>query len=346
VPSTLNNEARAWAGKVGRRLPEPAARRLRPLYARLVGPGAAPAPASAPSIVIPPRRPLGPRPEFVAAPALRHMPFCVWPLPPPPGYLGQLDDAFQREMAARWQDIELADCYFYHRVQLKDGRIVEGTWNLIGGESEYLGGVDVAGRRVLELGAASGWLTVWMEQKGATIVAFDLGWQLVQDLLPLAHIDLQELSRQAIVRVGVGQNAWWYLHRNYGLLAKAVYGTCYELPADIGRYDISVFGSILLHLRDPFRALEQAAERTDEAIVVVEPLILEVTGLGPVARWNPTRSTNPTGWWNHSPDVIVDMLSVLGFPKVTVTYHQQPYSREDIPGHHQDVAFFTVVARR
>jgi hypothetical protein len=110
------------------------------------------------------------------------------------------------------------------------------------------------------------------------------------------------------------------MHRDYDLAAKAVYGSIYELPDDIGRYDVSVFGSILLHLRDPFRALEQAARRTEEAMVVVEPLAPGMVGFGNIARWNPTGGVNPTGWWHHSPSVIVDMLALLGFPKTSVTY--------------------------
>jgi hypothetical protein len=185
-----------------------------------------------------------------------------------------------------------------------------------------------------------------MELNGASVVGFDLGWDLGQDLIPLPGFDLARMRPDMVVRTCLSQNAWWYLHRDHGLSAKAVYGSIYDLPQDIGRYDVSVFGSILLHLRDPFRALEQAAQRTEQAIVVAEPLAAELLNLGSVARWNPTGGMNPTGWWHHSPGVIVDMLAVLGFPQSTVTYHHQPYKDEDIEGRQVDVAYFTVVARR
>jgi O-methyltransferase len=249
-------------------------------------------------------------------------------------------------MASWWDNVELSECYFYHRVRLRDGRYIDGPWNLIDGEEEYLGGVQVEGRRVLEFGPASGWLTAWLELQGASVVGFDAGWDLCLDVLPLAHLDREELQRQTVDFLCRVQNAWWYLHRDLGLFAQVVYGPIYDLPDDIGRYDISVFAAILTHLRDPFRALEQAAQRTDEAIVVVEPLVVDLGGVGSITRWNPCGSTNPAVWWFHTPAAIVDMLSMLGFSKATVTYHQQPYKIENTDGPRQDSPFFTVVGRR
>lgn len=342
MPFALSDVARAWALKVGRRLPEPAARRLRPLYTRI---GGSPAPAP-PTLVIPPARPGGPPPEFVTLPPPADEPLQVWPQPAPPGYLGQLEPEAQKALAEKWARVELEDCLFYHRVRLKDGRVIEGTWNLIDGEEEYLGGADLSGRRVLEFGPASGWLTTWMELNGASVVGFDIGWEVTQDLMPLPGLDVESLGRDYIKRACRSQNSWWYLHRDYGLSAQAVYGSIYDLPEDIGRYDVSIFAAILLHLRDPFRAMEQAARRTDEAMIVVDPLVLDLVDNGSVVRWDPTSGRNPTGWWHHSPAAIVDMLKVLGFPNSTVSYHRQPYANEDVATHKEDAPFFTVVARR
>jgi O-methyltransferase len=342
VSFTLSRDADTWAVKLGRRLPKPVSRKLRPLYLKI---SKGPDPSITP-IAIPPRRPLGPDPVFVSAPPHGRHSLQVWPKPPPADYLGQLEPEFQQVLASQWGGVQLADCYFYHRILLKDGRGIEGTWNLIGGEDDYLGGARVEGRRVLELGPATGWLTNWMERRGATVVGFDVGWDLCQDMIPLPHHSPDELRSSAVFGACVTQNSWWYVHRELGLSAKAVYGSIYDLPRDIGRYDVAVFGSILLHLRDPFRALEQAAQRTDEAIVVVEPLTPDLIGHGTVARWNPTGGANATGWWNHSPSVVVSMLGVLGFPKATISYHQHPYRADDSDGPPVDVPSFTVVARR
>jgi O-methyltransferase len=288
--------------------------------------------------------------EFVAVPRLPEgtNALAVWPKQPPANYLGQLEPEFQERFASWWQDVKLEDCYFYHRVRLRDGKTIDGVWNLLGCEAEYLGGVKLRGRRVLELGPATGWLTTWMEQQGADVVGFDLGWELAPDLLPLAQFDGNELRAGQVEFVSRVTNSWWLLHREHELSAKAIYGSIYDLPADIGQYDISIFGAILLHLRDPFLALQQVARRTDEAIVVVEPLAFEIDQSGhSLARWNPTQGRNPNGWWNHSPGELIDMLKVLGFPRATVTYHRQEYRPESDPtSAHVEAPMFTVVASR
>ncbi len=336
----------------GRLLPEPITRVLRQPARRLATllQAPQPTPPPPPELDIPPLRAIPSEPIPIDVPPLPEgrKALTVWPDTPPPGYLGQLEPENQKRLAERWAGVTLEDCHFYHRSALPDGRVIEGAWNLIGGESAYLGGVVLGGRRVLELGPASGWLSVWMEQQGASVVGFDLGWDVPPDLIPLQHFDLDTMRAEHISFATHVQNAWWFLQREYGLTAQAVYGSIYDLPADIGRYDVSVFGSILLHLRDPFQALHEAAKRTDEAIIVVEPLRHDPSQVDqPVLVWNITRGASPNGWWGLSPGVIVDMLKVLGFPNATVTYHRQPYRPENNPVEGAtSLVNYTVVARR
>ena len=270
-----------------------------------------------------------------------------WPAEPPPGYLGQLEPEFQRELAERFADVRLEDCYFYHSVLLPDGRFVLGPWDLIDNESAYLGGIDLAGKTVFEYGPASGWLTHWMTQQGADVVIIDIGWDLQPDLIPLANLDLVQKRIEQVARASQVVNSWWFVQKAYGNSARAIYAPIYDLPSDLGRFDVSIFGSILLHLRDPYMALQQAAAVTDEAIVVVEPLIVPPEDIDrSVLTFNPTRGANPNGWWLLSPGVIKDMLNVLGFPDATVSYHRQRYLPEHHPELEDEVALYTVVARR
>lgn len=338
------------AAAAGRRLPEPVAHALKVPARRLAARWEPAPPPALPDLVVPPLRalPRGPRPIDPPPLPEGRTRLTVWPDAPPPGYLGQLEPGGQKLLAERWAGVTLEDCHFYHRSALPDGRVIEGAWNLMGGEEEYLGGVGLDGRRVLELGPASGWLTVWMEQQGADVVGFDLGWDVSPDLIPLPGHDLDRLRADHVAFASHVQNAWWFLQHAYGLNARAVYGSIYDLPADIGRYDVSVFGSILLHLRDPFLALTQAAAVTDEAVVVVEPLRHHAAEVNlPVLVWNITRGASPNGWWGLSPGVVVDMLAVLGFPDATVTYHRQPYRPENDPVEGAtSLVNYTVVARR
>jgi hypothetical protein len=49
----------------------------------------------------------------------------------------------------------LEDCFFYHSIEIPGYGLVEGPWDLRASIGDYLGGVDLCGKRVLELGTAT-----------------------------------------------------------------------------------------------------------------------------------------------------------------------------------------------
>jgi len=71
--------------------------------------------------------------------------------------------------------VELDDCHFYHVMDLPGIGQVGVAWDLRNGVDQYLGGVDLAGKRVLEVGPANGCLTIEMEQRGTDVVASGRG---------------------------------------------------------------------------------------------------------------------------------------------------------------------------
>jgi hypothetical protein len=78
---------------------------------------------------------------------------------------------------------DVADCYFYHTMELPGHGVMKGDWDLRGGVDDYLGKVAFAGQRVLEIGPASGFLTFEMEKRGAAVVSVEVtaehGWDFV-----------------------------------------------------------------------------------------------------------------------------------------------------------------------
>lgn len=276
-------------------------------------------------------------------------PRSFWPSFPPQGYLGQLTDEFQRSLAAERADLTLEDCTFYHSTTLSDGTEMSGPWDLRGHEHEYLGGIDVAGQRVLEIGPASGSVTFWMEEQGADVVAFDAGYDRSVDVQPPLGFDSRRLEFDHIRMAGTYQNAWWYLHRDLGSSVKKIYGDIYALPGDIGEFDVSVITAVLLHCRNPFTVLEQAARHTRDVMVVTEPIpdellpfdadVMRPFPLGEEGRW--------VIWWSIYAGAVVSMLTILGFGDVTVTRHVQRHQfAHDASQSHKDVAMYTVVGRR
>ena len=99
------------------------------------------------------RRDTGAHPRPVgAAPAGRRRGPAAALVPAPATTWGSSTRLPGRASRRRRAGADLSDLVWYHAIELPDGRVLPGAWDLRGHESAYLGGVDVAGKRVLELG--------------------------------------------------------------------------------------------------------------------------------------------------------------------------------------------------
>lgn len=276
-------------------------------------------------------------------------PVAMWPSYPPEDYLGQLSDEFQLELTRERRGLRRQDCRFYHTMELPGDGVVPGPWDLRQRERAYLGEVEMEGKRVLEMGPSTGYLSFWMERQGADVVCFDAGYDASIDLMPVPGQDTRRLRHDHARMVAAFQSSWWYAHRALGSKVKIAYGDVYRLPGDLGRFDVATFGSILLHLKSPIEALEQAARRTREAIVVTESWpdegdtlmenIMRPFPMGDDGRW--------VIWWKISAGAVVSMLKILGFGKTTVTTHTQLHQHRHDPNvPYVEQPMFTVVGER
>jgi hypothetical protein len=239
----------------------------------------------------------------------------------------------------------ISDCYFYHTMEIPSHGIVHGEWDLRGREASYLGNVSVQGKHVLEIGTASGHLCFTMEKMGAAVVAYDLSDKQTWDIVPYAGSDYEEHITQRRQHIRRINNGFWLAHESYRSQARMTYGTVYEIPEDIGQFDICTFGSILLHLRDPFLALQRVSSHITETAVI--------TDVVPVPRNNspfaddrsieflPSAATcSPVEtWWRLSPGVISEFLQILGFVHTRVSFHRQVWEGNEVP-------LYTVVGSR
>lgn len=243
-------------------------------------------------------------------------------------------------------DIEA--CVFYHTMEVPGYGLVRGQWDLRGREQTYLGRASLQGKRILEIGTASGYLCFHMEDRGAEVVAYDLSEEYDWDVVPFADDNHQAFAVERRQRIRALNDGWWLAHQARGSRAHVVYGTVYEIPESIGKIDIATFGAILLHVRDPFLALQNAAKLNPDTIIVTESLSIkyslsQIVGgkvqPGPVFVPDHRRRGPKETWWLFTPDVIRRMLGVLGFTDSKVSYHLQCYEKRMQP-------MFTVVANR
>lgn len=263
---------------------------------------------------------------------------------------------------------DINECYFYHSMDIPGYGFVKGVFDLRQGVDKYLGNVDFNGKRVLEMGTASGFLCFHMERRGADVVGYDLSEVAydqsennIWDIVPLYNCDYEQWRKERREVARGLNNAFWFGHRVFNSNAKMVYGSVYTIPREIGMVDVSTFGCILLHVRDPFLALQNALRLTKETVIITDGLpgrlevILEVI-LGmlhfPVklrdSFHSPRMTFYPTPrepervdtWWRLSPEILKRMLAILGFEDTTVNFHWQIFENG------KKVRLYTIVGRR
>lgn len=229
---------------------------------------------------------------------------------------------------------ELGQCDFYHAVVVPGHGLVQGEMDLRGRESAYLGRVDFSGKRILEIGTASGFLTFYMEAQGAEVISFDLSEDYSWDVVPYSRIDYPQILRQRKEGIRRVNNSYWLCHRAFNSEARMVYGSAYDVPREIGPVDITTFCTVLVHLENPFWALRNTLPLTREKVIVTEfiwrpflPSFLFSLAARPSMIFLPDYRTSELWdtWWFLSPSVVRAILGVLGFEDSRVTYHLQRY---------------------
>lgn len=226
----------------------------------------------------------------------------------------------------------LTDCDFYHTMELPGYGVMPGDWDLRPGVDAYLGHEPLAGKRVLEVGTASGYLCFEMERRGAEVVAYDLSSADAWDVVPFHGIDLTAVLAARAAHIGRLNNAWWLARHAHGSRAQVVYGNVYAIPTEIGAVDLCTFGSVLLHLREPLRALESAARLRPATIVVTEAERARRLGIFPPSqRRSPVflpdaRTATPLDtWWSFTAEAVSNLLGMIGYRTLRVVRHTQLY---------------------
>jgi SAM-dependent methyltransferase len=234
----------------------------------------------------------------------------------------------------------LDECYFYHTMDIPGYGRVEGEWDLTKATSEYLGNVDFKGKRVLEVGPASGYLAFEMEKRGASVVSVDVDDDFVFDVVPFPGLDRKSLSDGFVGAQKQVQNGYWLTHKALNSKNRVHYGSGYKIPSELGKFEIGLLASILLHNANPIMIAEQVARLTTDKLIIVDLCHGEIEG----AENIPTIQLYPNAengiwhtWWRFSESFFVELLKILGFPKVTITrstqyYKIYPYTLHTIVG--------------
>jgi SAM-dependent methyltransferase len=239
----------------------------------------------------------------------------------------------------------LEDCFFYHAMELPGFGLIPAHWDLRGRFEDYVGGIDVAGKSVLDVGTATGFLSFEAETRGASrVLSFDQLDGAEQRFLPFQdkpyYRDHARWAEQYRAEIDRWKNAYWLSHRLLGSKAEVFYGDIYNLPTGLGEFDIAIVGSVLEHLSDPISALGSIARLTKERMIVVTPLLDTDEA---ITRFE-GRANNPEAdftWWVYSVGVYREVFGMLGFEIEKISRANYYYMYGD-----RDEERATIVARR
>lgn len=219
---------------------------------------------------------------------------------------------------------------WYHTMELGPGHATPGYFDLRP-VVERMPWPDVRGKRCLDVGTYDGYLAFELERRGAAeVVALDIpnhdDWDWPPDVRAQ---DGEELAKLAGPEKGAGfRTAREALGSRVEKLDMSVYDLS---PERVGTFDVVVCGSLLLHLRDPLRALEGIRAVCDDLFLSSEEVDLRLSVAHPrraLARLN--GSGAQLQWWVPNVAGHRRMVYAAGFDVVRQT---APYSEPFGTGH-------------
>jgi tRNA (mo5U34)-methyltransferase len=185
---------------------------------------------------------------------------------------------------------------WYHTMELAPGIVTPG-WFDLRPIVDKLPWPDVKGKRCLDVGTYDGFLAFEMERRGASeVVALDIpnheDWDWPPDVRAKGA---ENLALLAGPEKGVGFRV---AKEALGSSVEKVNMSVYDIgPETVGTFDVVVCGSLMLHLRDPSRALEairtvcmgefMSSEEVDLRLTVRHPrrALARLNGSGPMLQW-------------------------------------------------------------
>jgi SAM-dependent methyltransferase len=227
-----------------------------------------------------------------------------------------VEEASDEQEAAR-EVIGRNDAW-YHTLELAPGIVTPGRIDLRKVAAKLLPD-DLSGMRALDVGTFDGFWAFELEKRGAEVVAIDLDAVGAAELPPNNRGALEEAAEELRVELGLGfRLASRHLRSDVRLVSCDVL----ELSTEKidGPVDIAFMGALLVHLRDPVRALERI-----RATLVPGGRLLQLEGVSrrmsllhprrPVAHLQ-TLDTQ-FNWWYPNHAALKAWLRTAGFVEIT-----------------------------
>ena len=187
---------------------------------------------------------------------------------------------------------------WFHSIELPDGRLIPGVVTVEALKARLLRypiPLDLCGKRVLDVGAATGWNSFELERRGADVVAVDCvdlpefraARELLNSKVDYRILDVDELS-----------------------------------PESIGRFDYVLFFGVLYHLRHPLLGLEKICALTQET-AFVESFVTDGDSCTLEFYERDELGGQLDNWYGPTPKCVEALCRSAGFARVQVEYVEQ-----------------------
>jgi SAM-dependent methyltransferase len=210
-----------------------------------------------------------------------------------------------------------ANPHWYHSIELAPGVVTPGHVDLRALPAAVLPD-SLAGRRALDVGTFDGFWAFEMEQRGAEVVAIDVPRLDAAEWPPINRERLAAAADEMDIELGRG---FRIAAEALGSRVRRVELPVYDLDTDAigGPVDFAFLGAMLLHVRDPVRALEcvRGVLAPGGRLTILEPVHPVLSLLAPrrpVARFQATEKD--FNWWAANVACLEAWLRAAGFAHV------------------------------
>jgi SAM-dependent methyltransferase len=241
--------------------------------------------------------------------------------------------------------------YWYHAVDLGGGLVTPGDYDYRGQIGAFGLPSDLRGKRVLDVGSATGYFAFEFERRGAEVVSVELPaldqWDvlgaerdaIIQEIAAAHHA---RSPQEAYERHLTGP--FDFCHSRLKSKVTRCYSSVYDLTlAKVGgeRFDLVYAGDILMHLFSPLKALDVLSGLCRGSLMLTIEVPFPGDASEPLMSFRGlVNGTEGRTWWMPSRGFAEHALKRMGFGEVGVCGAYSgivrnawfPYHREVIRG--------------
>ncbi len=203
------------------------------------------------------------------------------------------------------------DGEWYHTLDLAPGVVTPGWFDTRKIVGKLPWPESLAGKRCLDIGMFDGFWAFEMERRGARET---IGIDVLDPTAWDWPVNSSSAVMKALERRKEGGRGFEIAREALGSSVERLETSVYDLePSAVGEFDFVYIGSLLLHLRDPVRALERVRSVCRGQLLVVDNINLGLSILHPRRPVAALDGVGRPWWWKMNMVGLVRAVQAGGF---------------------------------